>query len=182
MDWRCGSSSRLPALWVWGPEFKSQAHKKTNKKNSKKDWWSGSSDSNFKDMSFQYMSTAKLRLFQIIVSTYFIWWQELDHSYKTHRELNQHRTKLPFQDAPMLPSMTSQSTPEPVLRLRERVSTWKRSFCTSKPWAHRGTKVEIVDGSKVWSEHAEDNSAMKALPYHGQYIPMCLLRYLQRLA
>jgi hypothetical protein len=28
MDWRCGSSSRTPALQAQSPEFKSQSHKK----------------------------------------------------------------------------------------------------------------------------------------------------------
>jgi hypothetical protein len=28
MDWRCGSSSSMPALQAWSPKFKTQFHKK----------------------------------------------------------------------------------------------------------------------------------------------------------
>jgi hypothetical protein len=35
MDWRCGSSSRVPALQVWSPEFKLQFH---NQKKVSKIW------------------------------------------------------------------------------------------------------------------------------------------------
>jgi hypothetical protein len=33
MDWRCGSSSRAPALQMWSPEFKSQSHRKKKELN-----------------------------------------------------------------------------------------------------------------------------------------------------
>jgi hypothetical protein len=36
MDWRCGSSSRVPALQALSPEFKLQSHKKKKKKKKKK--------------------------------------------------------------------------------------------------------------------------------------------------
>jgi hypothetical protein len=32
MDWRCGSSHRVPALQVQSPEFKPQSHQKKKKK------------------------------------------------------------------------------------------------------------------------------------------------------
>jgi hypothetical protein len=35
MDWRGGSSSRLPALQVLNPEFKPQSHKKKKQKKKK---------------------------------------------------------------------------------------------------------------------------------------------------
>jgi hypothetical protein len=35
MDWRCGSSSRLPGLQVWSPQFKSQSHQNKQTKTLK---------------------------------------------------------------------------------------------------------------------------------------------------
>jgi hypothetical protein len=35
MDWRCGSSSRMPALQTQSPEFKSQSHAKNKQKQKK---------------------------------------------------------------------------------------------------------------------------------------------------
>jgi hypothetical protein len=32
MDWRCGSSNRVPALQVQSPEFKAQFHQKKKRK------------------------------------------------------------------------------------------------------------------------------------------------------
>jgi hypothetical protein len=34
MGWRCGSSSRAPALQAQNPEFKSQSHQKKKKENT----------------------------------------------------------------------------------------------------------------------------------------------------
>jgi hypothetical protein len=36
MNWKCGSSSRVPALQVQNPEFKPQSHQKKRKKERKK--------------------------------------------------------------------------------------------------------------------------------------------------